>query len=43
MALTVSSIWWRSETLYTRQDQRTIYVGGTVPGHELILEPESGR
>ncbi len=40
---TVSSIWWRSETVYTRDDQRSIYVGGKVPGHELILEPETGR
>jgi hypothetical protein len=43
--MSVSSLWWRSESrqAYVRQDQVSIYVAGRKPGHELILEPESGR
>ncbi len=44
-ATSVSSIWWRSESLqaYVRHDQRSVYVAGRPSGGELILEPESGR
>ena len=31
---------WRSDTVYTRDDQRSVYVAGKVRGQELILEPE---
>jgi hypothetical protein len=43
--MSTSSLWWRSESrqAYVRQDQVSIYVAGRKPGHELILEPESGR
>jgi hypothetical protein len=40
---TVSSIWWRDDAIYVRAGHRSIYVGGRTPGHELILEPETGR
>ena len=39
----VSSIWWRSDTVYVREGERSVYVAGRQPGHELILEPETGR
>ena len=42
--MSVSSIWWRSESAepYVRAGQRSIYVPGRKPGDELLLEPESG-
>ena len=39
----VSSIWWRTETVYVREGQQSIYIALQVPGEELILEPETGR
>jgi hypothetical protein len=39
----VSSIWWRTETVYVREGQQSIYVALNVKGSELILEPETGR
>jgi hypothetical protein len=39
----VSSIWWRTETVYVRGDQQSVYVALDDRGSELILEPETGR
>ena len=39
----VSSIWWRTETIYVREGQQSIYVALDDKGSELLLEPESGR
>ena len=39
----VSSIWWRTETVYVREGQQTIYVALNDKGSELIVEPEIGR
>ena len=39
----ISSIWWRTETVYVRQGQQSIYVSLDGKGSELILEPETGR
>lgn len=39
----VSSIWWRTETVYVRDGQQSIYIALDDKGSELILEPESGR
>jgi hypothetical protein len=39
----VSSIWWRSETVYVREGQQSIYVSLDGKGSELILEPETGQ
>ena len=40
---TVSSIWWRTETVYVRDGQQSIYVALSDQGSELIVEPETGR
>jgi hypothetical protein len=37
-----SSIWWRTETVYVRDGQQSIYVAMDDKGSELILEPETG-
>ncbi len=37
-----SSIHWRSETIYVRSGQRSIYVGLNREGFEVIFEPETG-
>ena len=39
----VSSIWWRTETVYVREGQQTIYIAMDDKGRELIVEPETGR
>ena len=39
----VSSIWWRTETVYVRDGQQTIYIALDGKGKELIVEPETGR
>lgn len=39
----VSSIWWRTETVYVRDGQQSIYVALNDKGSELSLEPETGR
>ena len=39
----VSSIWWRTETVYVRDGQQTIYIAMDDKGRELIVEPETGR
>ena len=39
----VSSIWWRTETVYVRDGQQSIYVSLDGKGAEVILEPETGR
>lgn len=39
----VSSIWWRTDTVYVREGQQTIYVHMDDKGTALILEPETGR
>jgi hypothetical protein len=39
----VSSIWWRTETIYVRDGQQSVYVGLDNKGSELILEPETGQ
>lgn len=38
----VSSISWRTETVYVRDGQRSVYVGMDGKGTELIVEPETG-
>ena len=38
----VSSIWWRTETIYVRDGQQSIYVALDDKGSELILEAETG-
>jgi hypothetical protein len=38
----VSSIWWRTETVYVRDDQQSIYIAMNDKGSELIVEPETG-
>jgi hypothetical protein len=38
----VSSIWWRTETVYVRQGQQSVYVALNDRGSELIVEPETG-
>lgn len=38
----VSSIWWRTETIYVRDGQQSIYVALNDKGSELILETETG-
>ena len=38
----VSSIWWRTETVYVRDGQQTIYVSLDDKGTELIVEVETG-
>ena len=37
-----SSIHWRTDTLYVRAGQRSIYVALNDKGTEIILEPETG-
>jgi hypothetical protein len=37
-----SSIQWRSETIYVRPGQRSIYVGLHGKGSEVIFDPETG-
>lgn len=39
----VSSIWWRTETVYVRDGQQSIYIALDDQGAELIVEPETGR
>lgn len=39
----VSSIWWRTETVYVRDGQQSVYVLLDDKGSEVILEPETGR
>ena len=39
----VSSIWWRTETVYVREGHQTIYIAMDDKGRELIVEPETGR
>jgi hypothetical protein len=39
----VSSIWWRTETVYVRDGQQSVYIALDTNGSELILEPETGR
>jgi hypothetical protein len=39
----VSSIWWRTETVYVREGQRSVYIALNDRGSELIVEPEAGR
>ena len=39
----VSSIWWRTETVDVREGQQTIYIAMDDKGRELIVEPETGR
>lgn len=39
----VSSIWWRTETVYVRQDQQTIYVAMDDKSTEVIIDAETGR
>jgi hypothetical protein len=38
----VSSIWWRTETVYVRDGQQSVYVALKDQGSELIVEPETG-
>ena len=38
----VSSIWWRTETIYVRDGQQSIYIALDDKGSELIVEPETG-
>lgn len=38
----VSSIWWRTETVYVREGQQSIYIALDGKGSEVILEPETG-
>ncbi|HSC30054.1 MAG TPA: hypothetical protein VLD67_22425 [Vicinamibacterales bacterium] len=38
----VSSIWWRTDTVYVREGQRSVYVAVGEKGAELIVEPETG-
>ena len=39
----VSSIWWRTDTLYVREGQQSIYVAMDDKGAEVILDAETGR
>jgi hypothetical protein len=41
-AHSVSSIWWRKELAYVRQDERTLYVMLDEKGSEAIFETETG-
>ena len=38
----VSSIWWRTETVYIRDGQQSVYVAMDDTGTSLLLEPETG-
>lgn len=38
----VSSIWWRKETVYVRGDQQSLYVSIDDKGSALIFETETG-
>jgi hypothetical protein len=38
----ISSIWWRTETVYVRDGQQSVYVALNDRGSELIVEPETG-
>jgi hypothetical protein len=38
----VSSIWWRKETTYVREGQRSLYVMVDDKGSELIFETDTG-
>ncbi len=38
----VSSIWWRKETVYVREGQQSVYVSMDDNGRELIFDPETG-
>lgn len=38
----VSSIWWRTETVYVRDGQQSIHVAMDDKGSELVFEPEIG-
>jgi hypothetical protein len=38
----VSSIWWRTETVYVRDGQQSVYVALNDRASELIVEPETG-
>jgi hypothetical protein len=38
----VSSIYWRTDTLYVREGQRSVYVALNDKGSEVILDPETG-
>jgi hypothetical protein len=39
----VSSIWWRTETVYVRDGQQSVYISLDGKGSELIVEPETGH
>jgi hypothetical protein len=39
----VSSIWWRTDTVYVREGQQSAYVALDDKGTELIVEVETGR
>ena len=39
----VSSIWWRTDTVYIREGQQSLYIAMAEDGSEVILEPETGR
>jgi hypothetical protein len=39
----VSSIWWRTETVYVRDGQQSVYISLDGKGSELIVEPETGQ
>jgi hypothetical protein len=38
----VSSIWWRTETVYVRDGQQSVYIALDDKGSTVILEPETG-
>ncbi len=39
----VSSIWWRTDTVYIRDGQQSLYIAMDDQGGEVIIEPETGR
>ena len=39
----VSSIWWRNDTVYVREDKQSIYISMDGNGTEVILDAETGR
>ena len=41
--MSVSSIWWRSETVYVRDGQQSVYISLDAKGSEMIVDPESGQ
>jgi hypothetical protein len=38
----VSSIWWRTETVYIREAQKSIFVAVDDKGAQFVFEPETG-